>query len=118
MPPAWLVTVLCLFVGALLWFLESKNIYHFDTIFSARRHAEGSVVDVYRDDESVSTILSDQTRFTSSHRLASDSPPAQRCPSIASEIFFPSDVYQKNTANCISAELYFPMNVYQKALRF
>ncbi|KAK6746263.1 hypothetical protein RB195_012400 [Necator americanus] len=56
--------VLCILVGGLLWILESKNKYHFDTIFSARRHADGSVVDVHRDDKSIATILSDHSQVS------------------------------------------------------
>ncbi|KAJ1373657.1 hypothetical protein KIN20_036126 [Parelaphostrongylus tenuis] len=85
-----LAAILCLLVGAVLWFLDSKNIYHFDTMFSARRHAEGSVVDVYRDDETVTTIASEQYRFTPSRRFSDGLSSTRRCPSIGSEIFFSS----------------------------
>uniref|UniRef100_A0A0K0D288 Dual oxidase maturation factor 1 n=1 Tax=Angiostrongylus cantonensis TaxID=6313 RepID=A0A0K0D288_ANGCA len=113
------IAILCLLVGAVLWFLESKNIYHLDTIFSARRHAEGSVIDVYRDDETVTTILSEQCRFTPSRRLSDGLSSTRRCPSIPSEIFFPSETYQKNVSSCITTEMYFPMNASnQKSTRF
>ncbi|KAE9418052.1 hypothetical protein Angca_007721 [Angiostrongylus cantonensis] len=114
-----IAAILCLLVGAVLWFLESKNIYHLDTIFSARRHAEGSVIDVYRDDETVTTILSEQCRFTPSRRLSDGLSSTRRCPSIPSEIFFPSETYQKNLSSCITTEMYFPMNASnQKSTRF
>lgn len=90
-----LAAILCIVIGLSLWILESKHIYHFDTMFSARRHAEGSVVDVYRDDESVSTRLSSETRNSTRCRLSDETVPTNhRCPSIASEIYFQSNPYR------------------------
>uniref|UniRef100_A0A1I7X264 Dual oxidase maturation factor 1-like n=1 Tax=Heterorhabditis bacteriophora TaxID=37862 RepID=A0A1I7X264_HETBA len=39
-----LAAVLCLVVGGSLWVLESKYVYQFDTIFSARRNAQDSMI--------------------------------------------------------------------------
>ncbi|KAK6026903.1 hypothetical protein OSTOST_07113, partial [Ostertagia ostertagi] len=89
-----LAAILCLLVGGVLWILESKNIYHFDTIFSARRHAEGSVVDIYRDDESMTTMLSLESRL-SGNCLPIRPSSKTRCSSIASDIFFQSSPYHK-----------------------
>ncbi|KAK5972437.1 hypothetical protein GCK32_011247 [Trichostrongylus colubriformis] len=90
-----MAAVLCLVVGGLLWILESKNVYHFDTIFSARRHAEGSVVDVYRDNESMSTMLSIESHLSGSCLPVRPVTKA-RGSSVASDIFFQSTPYSKD----------------------
>lgn len=88
--------VLCIVVGALLWLLESKNIYHFDTMFSARRHAEGSVVDVYRDDESMTTVLSDQSQLSSKRPSSIQScRSASHASSLASSVYFYPNPYER-----------------------
>nr|CDJ97339.1 Dual oxidase maturation factor domain containing protein [Haemonchus contortus] len=83
-----IAAILCLVIGALLWIMESKNIYHFDTIFSARRHAQDSVVDVYKDDASMTTTLSSDSRISGKWR--------PRCSSIASDIFFKPGRYTED----------------------
>ncbi|RCN35015.1 hypothetical protein ANCCAN_19134 [Ancylostoma caninum] len=91
-----IAAVLCIVVGALLWLLESKNIYHFDTMFSARRHAEGSVVDVYRDDESMTTVLSDQSQLSSKRPSSIQScRSASHASSLASSVYFYPNPYER-----------------------
>ncbi|EYC19949.1 hypothetical protein Y032_0023g792 [Ancylostoma ceylanicum] len=91
-----IAAVLCIVVGALLWLLESKNIYHFDTMFSARRHAEGSVVDVYRDDESMTTVLSDQSQLSSKRPASFQScRSASHASSLASSVYFYPNPYER-----------------------